>query len=187
MPAKNVQAELPQPSANQPAPQKIRYRYLNIAETPLFHKSAQLFGGQNLIAGQIPIIVDGPIDAIAVTLAGAAISGWRRSAPRSPTNKPPNSPADPLAGADADIPGQVAAERAFWPLAPTASTPAMQNGPTAATPPTSSPATDSSRWSLRSTGPSPSATLWSERLRHLPAGQARIEAIQIIAARPPVQ
>jgi hypothetical protein len=46
-------------------------RYLNTADTPLFHKGAQLFGTNevNVAAGGVPVIVEGPMDAIAVTLA----------------------------------------------------------------------------------------------------------------------
>ena len=46
-------------------------KYLNTADTPLFHKGAQLFGANevDIAAGGIPVIVEGPMDAIAVTLA----------------------------------------------------------------------------------------------------------------------
>ncbi len=46
-------------------------KYLNTGETPLFHKGAQLYGvvQDQLSAGAIPVIVEGPMDAIAVTLA----------------------------------------------------------------------------------------------------------------------
>ena len=49
--------------------------YLNTADqTPLFHKGAQLFGANEVdgAAGGVPVIVEGPMDAIAVTLASAA-------------------------------------------------------------------------------------------------------------------
>ena len=46
-------------------------KYLNTADTPLFHKGAQLFGllEQPLADGAIPVIVEGPMDAVAVTIA----------------------------------------------------------------------------------------------------------------------
>jgi DNA primase len=46
-------------------------KYLNTSDTPLFHKGAQLFGvhEHQLSNGAIPVIVEGPMDAIAVTLA----------------------------------------------------------------------------------------------------------------------
>ena len=43
-------------------------KYLNTGETPLFHKGDQLYGA--LRPDTIPVIVEGPMDAIAVTLAG---------------------------------------------------------------------------------------------------------------------
>ena len=59
-------------------------KYLNTGETPLFHKGAQLYGvlQDQLSTGAIPVIVEGPMDAIAVTLASrGATSGSRSSAP----------------------------------------------------------------------------------------------------------
>ena len=119
------------------------------------------------------------------------MSEWRHSARVSPTNKPPNSPTtatDPIVGTDADVPGQVAAERAFWHL-----TPHGLNPRHALWPHGSDPADV-----LTHHGPQPliaaldhaqplGDALVEERLRHLPARQARTEAIQIIAAQPPNQ
>ena len=97
-------------------------KYLNTAETPLYHKSAQLFGAQNLTAGQIPVIVEGPIDAIAVTLAGGGryvgVATLGTSLTDEQATQLAHHGADPIVGTDADIPGQVAAERAFWHLTP---------------------------------------------------------------------
>jgi DNA primase len=46
-------------------------KYLNPTDTPLFHKGAQLFGADDVdvAAGGVAVIVEGPMDAIAVTLA----------------------------------------------------------------------------------------------------------------------
>ncbi len=43
-------------------------KYLNTRTTLLFHKSAHLFGGP--FADATPVLVEVPMDAIAVTLAG---------------------------------------------------------------------------------------------------------------------
>src|SRR5215217_9030952 len=50
---------------------KAEPKYLNTGDTPLFHKGAQLFGAleNQLSNGATPVIVEGPMDAIAVTLA----------------------------------------------------------------------------------------------------------------------
>ena len=54
-------------------------KYLNTGETPLFSKGAQLFGMAEaagaLAAGATPVLVEGPLDAIAVTLAAAGTAG----------------------------------------------------------------------------------------------------------------
>jgi DNA primase catalytic core len=53
--------------------------YLNTPTTPVFHKGAQLFGLYEcldaLSSGTWPVIVEGPLDAIAVTAAGLAGGG----------------------------------------------------------------------------------------------------------------
>jgi DNA primase catalytic core len=53
--------------------------YLNTATTPLFYKGAQLFGLYEcldaLSSGAWPVIVEGPLDAIAITLAGGGFAG----------------------------------------------------------------------------------------------------------------
>ncbi|MCB0913897.1 MAG: transfer protein Tra, partial [Propionibacteriaceae bacterium] len=50
-------------------------KYLNTADTPLFHKGAQLFGvvDEMLAEGAVPVIVEGPMDAVAVTIASAGL------------------------------------------------------------------------------------------------------------------
>src|SRR3546814_11034208 len=50
-------------------------KYLNTADTPLFHKGAQLFGvvDELLAEGAVPVIVEGPMDAVAVTIASAGL------------------------------------------------------------------------------------------------------------------
>ena len=73
-------------------------KYLNTPETVLFHKGAQLFGTiPTLAADAIPVLVEGPTDAIAVTLATARPLP-RPGAPRDRahrTNRPGSWPACP--------------------------------------------------------------------------------------------
>ena len=95
-------------------------KYLNTADTPLFHKGAQLFGANevNVAAGGVPVIVEGPMDAIAVTLAsggryiGVAPLGTSLTAEQA--SELARLGKNPIVATDADIAGRVAAERDFW-------------------------------------------------------------------------
>ncbi|GAC1519716.1 MAG: hypothetical protein NVS3B1_01610 [Marmoricola sp.] len=101
-------------------------KYLNTADTPLFHKGAQLFGlSRELIeAGATPVIVEGPTDAIAVTLASAGLCAGVAALGTALTDDQAIQLArifqttgrDPVVATDADAAGRVAAERDFWKL-----------------------------------------------------------------------
>ena len=95
-------------------------KYLNTADTPLFHKGAQLFGADvvDVAAGGVPVIVEGPMDAIAVTLASAGRYIGVAPLGTSLTDEQASQLAaigkNPIVATDADIAGRVAAERDFW-------------------------------------------------------------------------
>ncbi len=116
-------------------------KYLNTADTALFHKGAQLFGiiDDLVVDGAVPVIVEGPMDAIAVTLAtggrylGVAPLGTTLTDEQARQLSAIGR--DPIVATDADFAGQVAAERDFWILTPTAWTPATPASPTDSTPP----------------------------------------------------
>jgi len=99
-------------------------KYLNTAETLLFHKRAQLFvaGARHLDAGGIPVVVEGPADAIAVTSAsegsyvGVAPLGTNLTSEQAAQLR--TFGVDPIIATDADVAGQVAAQRDFWILTP---------------------------------------------------------------------
>jgi DNA primase len=97
-------------------------KYLNTADTPLFHKGAQLFGAveEHLTAGGVPVIVEGPMDAIAVTLASGGRYTGGAPLGTSLTDEQASQLArigkNPIVATDADTAGRVAAERAFWML-----------------------------------------------------------------------
>ena len=99
-------------------------KYLNTAETPLFHKGAQLFGANkvDVAAGAVPVIVEGPMDAIAVTLASGGRYIGVAPLGTSLTDEQASQLAaigkNPIVATDADIAGRVAAERDFWILTP---------------------------------------------------------------------
>ena len=170
-------------------------KYLNTADTPLFHKGAQLFGvvDELLAGGAVPVIVEGPTDAIAVTLASAGLYLGVAPLGTSLTDEQAAQLAavgrDPIVATDADLAGQVAAERDFWMLTPHGLDPGFarfpdgldpadllaQRGPAALT-----AAVSSGQPAFRSLGDQ----LLTERLDNLAPEQAHLAAMRVISARP---
>jgi DNA primase catalytic core len=167
-------------------------KYLNTADTPLFHKGAQLFGANevDVAAGGIPVIVEGPMDAIAVTLAGGGryigVAALGTSLTDEQASQIARIGKNPIVATDADIAGRVAAERDFGLLAtyqldpryaplPEGSDPAdllALNGPEALT-------------NVLDQARPLGVHLVEERLTSLPLDQAQLEAARVVAARPP--
>ncbi|WP_344676929.1 toprim domain-containing protein [Tessaracoccus defluvii] len=166
-------------------------KYLNTAETLLFHKRAQLFvaGARRLDAGGIPVVVEGPTDAIAVTRAsqgryvGVAPLGTNLTSEQATQLR--RYGADLIIATDADVAGQVAAHRDYWIL-----TPQLLQPRYAALPDGSDPA------ELLATGSAPQLVdaldqarpladvLMDERLTNLPPVEAALAAAPVIAAQP---
>ncbi len=104
-------------------------KYLNTAETDLFRKGNELYGLAEatpaLAGGAAVVLVEGPMDAIAVTLAGdgdfvgVAPLGTAFTDTQADKLRPHigSSKPDPIVATDADAAGQTAAYRAFWQLA----------------------------------------------------------------------
>ncbi|MDN5797118.1 MAG: toprim domain-containing protein, partial [Intrasporangium sp.] len=102
-------------------------KYLNTADTPLFHKGAQLYGVLPRLrdAGAVPVLVEGPMDAIAVTLAtggshvGVAPLGTAltEAQARQLVGLISAAGTGPVVATDGDVAGWMAAERAYWLLA----------------------------------------------------------------------
>ncbi len=170
-------------------------KYLNTADTPLFHKGAQLFGvvDELLAEGAVPVIVEGPMDAVAVTIASAGLYVGVAPLGTSLTDAQATQLAavgrDPIVATDADLAGQVAAERDFWMLTPHGLDPGFarfpdgldpadllaQHGPAALT-----AAVASGQPAFRALGDQ----LLTERLDNLAPEQARVAAMRILSARP---
>ncbi|MBK8463940.1 MAG: relaxase domain-containing protein [Nigerium sp.] len=166
-------------------------KYLNTAETLLFHKRAQLFvaGARYLDASGIPVVVEGPADAIAVTRAsegryvGVAPLGTNLTSEQAAQLR--GFGVDPIVATDADVAGQVAAQRDYWIL-----TPQLLQPRHAALPDGSDPA------ELVAAGSAPQLVdaldqarpladaLIDERLANLPPVEAALAAASVIAALP---
>jgi DNA primase len=166
-------------------------KYLNTGETPLFHKGAQLFGvvEDKLSDGAIPVIVEGPMDAIAVTLAGrgryVGVAPLGTSLTDEQAAQLAHIAMHPVVATDADPPGRIAAERDFWMLScyrldphhaplPEGTDPAdllALRGPTALT-------------EVLAAAQPLAERLLDERLASLPPAEALLEAARVVAARP---
>ncbi len=166
-------------------------KYLNTGDTPLFHKGAQLFGAlENQPSnGAIPVIVEGPMDAIAVTLASQGryigVAPLGTSLTDEQAHQLARIGAQPIVATDADLAGRIAAERDYWMLScyrldplharlPDGTDPAdllALTGPTALTD------------ALAAAQPL-AEQLIDERLKNLPPTHAVLEAARVVAARP---
>jgi DNA primase len=99
-------------------------KYLNTPQTPLFHKGAQLYAvrGDLLAQGETPVLVEGPIDAPAVSVAGRGQFVGLAPLGTSLTEEQAEQLAtiaheqrrSPLVATDADLAGQIAAQRHYW-------------------------------------------------------------------------
>ena len=104
-------------------------KYLNTRSTAAFAKGEQLFGlteaAADLEAGSTPVLVEGPMDAIAVTLAtsgeyvGIAPLGTAFTEAQAAKLKPylSDDPSHIVIATDPDSAGWQSAQRAFWRLA----------------------------------------------------------------------
>ncbi|MDQ3527230.1 MAG: toprim domain-containing protein, partial [Actinomycetota bacterium] len=167
-------------------------KYLNTPTTALFAKGNQLYGADAdlLTAGATPVLVEGPMDAHAITLAsrgmyvglaplGTALTGDQAA-------QLANLGGPVIVATDADLAGRLAAERAHWLLA-------QHNVPTftAPLPEGTDPAdllhgqgADAVTNTLLTSTPL-SEVLLQERLTNLPADQALEPAVQVLATADP--
>ncbi len=166
-------------------------KYLNTGDTPLFHKGDQLYTTGALGPDATPVIVEGPMDAVAITLAtngkylgvaplGTSLTDEQAAQLRELGHR------RPIVATDADLAGRVAAERDYWILTPYGHDPRY-----AALPDGSDPA------DLVATGrgdvliaaldkAAPLAhQLIDERFAHLSTPEAALDSLCVIAAQPP--
>ena len=94
-------------------------KYLNTPETPLFHKGAQLYGhAPSLLRGGRPVLVEGPMDAIAVTIATSGeyvgVAALGTALTRAQSRELRRYTDLPIVATDNDNAGHAAAERDYW-------------------------------------------------------------------------
>ncbi len=176
-------------------------KYLNTGETVLFAKGDQLYGlaehADRLADGATPVIVEGPLDAIAVTLAspdhvgvaplGTALTDTQADQLTRHSNGTGGTGTNPIVATDADRAGQAAAERDYWILAARGADPRHVAFPAGHDPASL----------LRQDGPAALAgrlttaarplaeVLVDERLNHLPPADALPAAAAVVAAARP--
>jgi DNA primase catalytic core len=171
-------------------------KYLNTPDIPLFHKGAQLYTAREHLdaGGATPVLVEGPLDALAVTLAGNGRFLGVAPLGTALTEQQATQLArlahqhrqDPVVATDADLAGQIAAERDYWLL-----TQHHLNPNTVALRPGSDPADVLACHGPQALqdildSPSPLAdTLVTDRLTNLPAPQAARQAAGVLAAGHP--
>jgi len=183
------------------AASKAGPKYLNTADTVLFAKGDQLYGmaehRDRLDNGATPVLVEGPVDALAVTYAsrehvGLAPLGTSLTDTQADTlmkflDCTTGAPGV-IVATDGDLAGQMAAERDYWILTARGADPRHATFPDGHDPASL----------LRQTGPAAlraqliaarplAETLIDERLAHLPPTTALSDAVAIIAAGHPTR
>jgi DNA primase catalytic core len=166
-------------------------KYLNTSDTPLFHKGAQPFGAlENQPSnGAIPVIVEGPMDAIAVTLASQGryigVAPLGTSLTDEQAHQLARSCAQPIVATDADLAGRIAAERDFWMLSCYRLDPLYARLPDGIDPADLLAIRGPTGLTEALAGAQPLAEqLIDERLANLPPTHAVLEAARVVAARP---
>jgi DNA primase catalytic core len=166
-------------------------KYLNTSDTPLFHKGAQLFGPlENQPSnGAIPVIVEGPIDAIAVTWASQGryigVAPLGTSLTEEQAHQLARSGAQPIVATDADLAGRIAAEVDFWMLSCHRLDPLYARLPDGTDPADLLALMGPTGLTDALTAAQPLAEqLIHERLKNLPPTHAVLEAARVVAARP---
>ena len=165
-------------------------KYLNTSSTPIFNKGDQLFVAGELQPGVTPVVVEGPLDAWAVTLSG---DGDRVGAAPLGTSLTDLQVAQlhshgssVVVATDADVAGRVAAERDFWLLAMYGLDPRYATFPNGADPAALVAAGDAVSLNDAIAKARPLAeTLIDERIANLADTEAILEAVQVVAAQPP--
>ncbi|GAB2731687.1 MobF family relaxase [Nocardioides pakistanensis] len=182
-------------------------KYLNTRSTAAFRKSEMLFGlvesSEELRGGAVPVIVEGPLDALAVTIAGGgdyvgvAPLGTAFTETQGTKLKPllNDEPNRVVIATDPDAAGWLSAQRAFWQLAAMGGNPRYVDLPSGADPADLLNTQGADQVARRLKEAKPFAAQLLERLvaeveeSQSPASRLRLvrEAGQIIGALPPYE
>jgi len=166
-------------------------KYTNTPDTLPFHKRAQLFvaGARHLDTGAIPVLVEGPADAIAITQAsggryvGVAPLGTNLTSEQATQLR--GWGRDPILALDNDVAGQTAAQRDYWILTPHQLHPRHAHLPHG-TDPADLIATGHTTQLVDALDQAGTLAdhLIDERLTNLPAADAALASVPVLAAQP---
>jgi DNA primase catalytic core len=167
-------------------------KYLNTAATPLFAKGDQLYVAGALTGDATPVLVEGPLDAIAVTLAGGGrhigVAPLGTSLTEAQVAQLHQHGQPAVVATDADLPGRIAAERDYWLLTLYNLDPRHAALPEGTDPAELVAEGHAAALMNAIAGSRPLAeTLIDERLEHLEGAQAVLDAVHVLAAQPPNQ
>jgi len=167
-------------------------KYLNTPTTPLFHKGEVLYGvDPQLVEGDaVPVLVEGPLDALAITSAGAGrfvgVAPLGTSLTQTQARLLATLHPEPIVATDADTAGRAAAERAYWLLTQHAVMPRTLALPDGYDPAGLLSSNGHAALTAALTGAHPLAqNLISERLAQLPCQAPLRSVATIIAADTP--
>jgi DNA primase catalytic core len=164
-------------------------KYLNTAATPLFVKGDQLYIAGELADDTTPVLVEGPLDAIAVTLAGdgrhVGVAPLGTSLTEAQIAQLHEHGRTPVVATDADLAGQVAAERDYWLLTLYNLDPTHAVLPEGTDPADLVAAGDTAGLADAISHAKPLAdSLIDECLDHVDGAEAALNAVRVLAAQP---
>ena len=167
-------------------------KYLNTGTTPLFHKGDQLFVADPRLLddGATPVLVEGPMDAYAVTLAAegrfVGVAPLGTSLTEQQAAQLGRTGRHPIVANDPDVAGQVAAERDYWLLTQHGLDPTHARFPAGLDPADvlSQRGPGALVAALDSAAPL-GQVLLEERVNNMDPAAALLDAVQVLAARRP--
>ncbi|MCC6497153.1 MAG: relaxase domain-containing protein [Propionibacteriaceae bacterium] len=162
-------------------------RYYNSPDTILFHKGEQLYVAGRPGSDATPVLVEGPMDAWATTLASGGrylgVAPLGTTLTQTQTAQLAAMTPAPIVATDADLAGRLAAERDYWLLTLHGVQPRHAQLPEGTDPATllSGGRTGLLLRALDEAAPLANALI-SERLANLPTTEAAFESVLVLAA-----